>query len=141
MQVPQVPPSNEMPFQTTLRTRWSDEDNQSVLNNAVYMTLFEEARHAFFGSSGLLSENRFPFLLLQTNVRFVAPGRGGEAVEVELATTQIGRSSFTQVYRVRCEAGETWCEAEALLVVVDPRTGRPTPMSDDFRAHLQGHGS
>ena len=136
MDAPQVPPSPEMPFRTRLRTRWSDEDNQSVLNNPVYMTLFEEARHAYFSEHGMLSENKFPFLLLQTNVRFVAPGRGGEGVFVELATTHAGRSSFSQAYRVRSADGETWCEAEAVLVLVDAETGRAAPMSDAFRTAL-----
>ncbi|MFT5052039.1 MAG: acyl-CoA thioester hydrolase [Chlamydiales bacterium] len=137
MQAPQVPPSDEMPFRTTLRTRWSDEDNQNVLNNAVYMTLFEEARHAYFTAPGLLAENQFPFLLAQTHVSFMAPGRGGVPIEVELATTHVGRTSFTQAYRVLGPEGVTWAEAEALLVVVDPLTGRPAPMSEGFRNHVQ----
>jgi len=79
MHEPQVPPSAEMRFVARVRSRWSDEDNQGVLNNAVYLTLFEEARHAYFGRLGLLEGNRFPFLLAQSNVRFLRPGRDGPA--------------------------------------------------------------
>ena len=138
MTPPAVPESSEMPFRATLHTRWSDEDNQSVLNNAVYMTLFEEARHAYFRSFDLLESNRFPFLLLQTNVRFVAPGRGGVDVELELATTDVGKSSFRQAYRVKGPEGETWAEAEAVLVLVDPDTGKSRPMPEAFRASVAG---
>ena len=60
-------------FRCKARTRWSDEDNQNVLNNAVYMTLLEEGRHAYFERLGLLELNHFPFVLAQTNIRFVAP--------------------------------------------------------------------
>ena len=39
MHVPQVPESSRIRFRTRSHTRWSDEDNQNVVNNAVYMTL------------------------------------------------------------------------------------------------------
>jgi YbgC/YbaW family acyl-CoA thioester hydrolase len=134
METPSVPPDPALSFRARLRTRWSGEDNQSVLNNAVYLTLFEEARHAYFSALGLLAENRFPFLLLQTNARFLAPGRGGVEVEVALATTRLGKSSFTQVYRVReAESGTAWCEAEALCVCHDPEHGGSRAMPPAFR--------
>ena len=101
MELPSVPPSDAIRFRVTLRTRWSDEDTQQVLNNAVYPTLFEEARLLYFGRLGLLDENRFPFVLAQSNVRYLAPGRGGVEVEVEAVTTRLGRTSFAQAYRVR----------------------------------------
>ena len=125
-----------MGFQVRLRTRWSDEDNHGVLNNAVYLTLLEEARFAYFSQLGQLAENRFPFVLAQCNVAYLAPGRGGREVEVELATTQVGTSSFTQAYRVRDVAtGAVWCEAQARLVCVDER-GAKAPMGESFRRAL-----
>jgi len=126
-----------MPFRVRLRTRWSDEDTQGVLNNAVYLTLFEEARFAFFSGLEQLEKNHFPFVLAQTNVMHLAPGRGGREVEVELATTQVGRSSFTQAYRVREGVdGQVLCEGEARLVCVDPASGRKAPMNEAFRRAL-----
>jgi len=137
METPNVPPSGSMTFRARLRTRWSDEDTQGVLNNAVYLTLFEEARFAYFSGLSLLEDNRFPFVLAQTNVVHLAPGRGGREVEVELATTQVGSSSFTQAYRVReASSGEVWCEGEARLVCVDPRSGRKAPMGATFRGAI-----
>lgn len=132
METPQVPPGEALRFRARCRVRWSDEDNQGVLNNAVYLTLFEEARHAYFGSLGLLDANRFPFLLAACNVRFLRPGRGGVEVEVETATLHLGRTSLRQAYRVRC-GEETWAEAEALLVCYDPATNEPVPMTASFR--------
>ena len=136
MQAPNVPA--ELTRAVRVHTRWSDEDNQGVLNNAVYLTLLEEARHAYFEDLGLLGDNRFPFLLAQSQLRFVAPGRGGVDATVELATTRLGRSSFEQAYRVKGPAGEVWCEAVALLVCYDPATAASRPMDDDFRAARTG---
>ncbi|NUP97526.1 MAG: acyl-CoA thioesterase [Planctomycetaceae bacterium] len=144
MHAPQVPESARIRFRCKARTRWSDEDNQNVLNNAVYMTLLEEGRHAYFERLGLLELNHFPFVLAQTNIRFVAPGRGGAEVEIEVVTTRLGNSSFEQSYRVReARGGRTWCEAEAVLVIYDARTGRSSPMSTAFKqavAEFEGLG-
>lgn len=135
MEVPHVPETPQ--HRLRLRTRWSDEDTQGVLNNAVYATLLEEARHATCERLGLLRDNRFPFVLLQTNLRFLAPGRGGVEVEVELSTTHVGQSSFRQAYRVRDVAsGTVLCEAEAVLVAWDAERRASRPLDEDFRQRL-----
>jgi acyl-CoA thioester hydrolase len=137
METPPVPVSERMRFRARLRTRWSDEDTQGVLNHAVYATLLEEARHALFTELGQLRDNHFPFLLAQLNLRFLAPGRGSREVEVELATTHLGRSSFEQVYRIRDVAsGVALCEAHARLVCYDAVSGRSRPMQSELRAAL-----
>jgi len=134
MQAPQLPDS--LPYHVPVRTRWSDEDNQNVLNNAVYLTLLEEARHGYFTSLDQLQGNAFPFLLAQTQLRFVSPGVGGVQATVEMATTHLGTSSFEQAYRVRGPEGEVWCEAVALLVCYDTETGKSRPMPDVFRSAI-----
>jgi len=137
MDEPDVPPSAAMRFRVTLRTRWSDEDNQRVLNNAVYLTLLEETRHAYFAHLGLLRENQFPFVLAHTNIAFLAPGRGGADVECELATVHLGTSSFMQAYRVRERSSRVgWCEAVARLVAWDDARAAKMPMSGAFRARI-----
>ena len=134
MEEPKVPDSSSIRFRVRVRTRWSDEDNHAVVNNAVHNTLLEEARYAYFSDLGLVANNRFPFLLLQTNIRFLRPGQGGCEAMVELVTTHLGRKSFVQAYRIRAlEGSEIWCEAEAVLVAWDPTTRRSCPMSDEFR--------
>ena len=132
----------EIRFRVRRRTRWSDEDNQHVLNNAIYLTLFEEARLAYFTELGFVRGNQFPFLLAQTNVLFVAPGRGGVEVEIAARQVELGTTSFTQLYRVSDGAsGAVWAEAEARLVLYDPATGAKRAMPEEFRraiAQLEG---
>ena len=138
MEVPNVPPSEAMTFRVSLRTRWSDEDTQGVLNNAIYPTLFEEARLFWCRSFGWLDGLAFPFLLAQTNVVYLSPGRGGAEVTVELATVRVGRTSFEQAYRVVGEDGAVWCEAQARLVATDPANWRPVELPAHVRAVLEG---
>ncbi len=152
--LPPCPPDRPPDRRVRLRTRWSDEDNQDVLNNAVYLTLFEEARFALFGGAGAMQEHRFPFVLAQTNVRFLRPGRGGAEVDVEVWTTHVGESSLLQAYRVvpvqegpgwgpRADAAPAdvpgpWCEAEALLVGWDGERRARRPWTPAFRTLVAG---
>ena len=137
METPRIPDSRSIRFKVTLHTRWSDEDNQNVLNNAVYLTLFEEARHRYFSDLGLLDGARFPFVLAQTNVCFLHPGRGGVDVVVEARTTVLGSSSFTQVYRVIDPvSGTIWCEAEARLVAWNNEGRMKGSISAKFRERV-----
>jgi acyl-CoA thioester hydrolase len=137
METPSVPAADKLRFRVRLATRWSDEDNQNVLNNAIYMTLLEEARYAYFTRLALLHEGHFPFLLAQTNIVFVAPARAGTPIDVEMATVHLGRSSFTQAYRLRdAERGAALCEAEARLVAWDAARGAKCDMPAEFRARI-----
>lgn len=137
MEVPAIATSDTFRFRARRRTRWSDEDNQRVVNNAVYLTLIEEARLDYFGDLGLLEENQFPFVLMQTNVRFLAPAEGGQEVEVELRTTGMGRTSIRQAARVRrVEDGRTLVEAEVLLVGWDNAARAKAPLSPELRARV-----
>ena len=136
---PSVPAPEAMPFRVRLCTRWSDEDLQGVLNNAVYATLLEEARLAWCAGGGLLVEGAFPFVLAQMNLRFLSPGRGGAEVLVQLATVHVGTRSFVQVYRVvDAEHGAVWCEAQALLVGWDAGARASCALSPELRAALEG---
>lgn len=140
MEDPRLPEDGVFPIQVRVRTRWSDADCQDVLNNAVYLTLLEEARFAWCRKQGLLEDGRrFPFVLARTNLRFVSPGCGGEELVVELAVTGVGRSSFLQAARIRTPEGEVRAEAEALLVAWDNRRGRKAEtLEPGLRAALEG---
>ena len=137
MELPDVPTSEELRFQTRLRTRWVDEDNQCVLNNAVYLTLMEEARLAYFTELDLMDAQRFPFVLAAANLRFVTPGKGGSEVLIEMSTTHLGSSSFAQAYRVRDgESDEIWCEAVHRMVAWDNQKRCKRAMDPEFRTRI-----
>lgn len=136
MEAPRVAKKTQHRY--TLRTRWSDEDRQGVLNNAASLTLCEEARLAWCRHHRLLEGADFPFVLAQANTRWIAPGAGGVEVLVELSTLEIGATSFTQCYRILAADGaRVLVECEARLVAWDARSRGKAPLSDRLRAALE----
>ncbi|MFT7669785.1 MAG: YbgC/YbaW family acyl-CoA thioester hydrolase [Planctomycetota bacterium] len=134
MQIPEIPELGAFRFQTKRSTRWSDEDTQGVVNNAVYMTLLEEARFDYFSSLGLVEDNAFPFVLMQTNIRFLSPLRGGQKVTVALRTLEMGNSSIRQVSRIlSVDSGQVLVEAEVLLVSWSNEDRCKVPIAGEFR--------
>jgi acyl-CoA thioester hydrolase len=106
--------------------RWVDIDSEGVVNNAVYLSLMEQARFHYFTQLGLLEAGRVPFVLAEATVRFRLPGRLGMTVATAAAVRRLGNTSFGMDYEVR--AGDTvLADGTAALVFVD-RALRPVPI-------------
>ena len=118
-------------FETTIPLRWVDVDSAGVINNAVYLSLMEQARYAYFSQLGLMDGHDVPFVLAEATVQFLKPGRLGMAVRVAARTIRLGRTSFPMDYEVRA-GDEVLCKATAALVFVDDSMV-PRPLPDDFR--------
>ncbi|PCH78301.1 MAG: hypothetical protein COB96_05595 [Planctomycetota bacterium] len=105
-----------------------------VLNNAVFLTLLEEARFCYFKHLGLLEHSaKIGFVLGQTNIRFLHPGHGPAELTIEMATTRLGERSFDQAYRVIGPDGTPWAEAVAVMVWWDHQTRGSCPTPQAFR--------
>jgi acyl-CoA thioester hydrolase len=133
-------------FVTAVPLRWVDVDSAGVVNNAVFLSLMEQARYLYFQHLGLLGDHAVPFVLAETTVRFLRPGRLGMNVEVAARTRSLGTTSLQMDYEVRA-GDEVLVTAKAALVFVDGDL-RPRPVPSDWRAAVEqfeemasgGHG-
>eukprot|EP00457_Paulinella_chromatophora_P004972 gb/GEZN01004985.1/.p1 GENE.gb/GEZN01004985.1/~~gb/GEZN01004985.1/.p1 ORF type:complete len:528 (-),score=70.52 gb/GEZN01004985.1/:242-1825(-) len=128
-------------FQLPIKTRWVDEDRHGVLSGSIYWTLIEEGRAAYFGKQGLNlmgAGNAFPFVLHSATMRYFSPGHGRQDGIVDVRTVEMGRSSFSQHYRVRhADTGTIWCESKQVFVMWDVSKGQKVnDMSPLFRTKL-----
>ncbi len=121
-------------FETEVPLRWVDVDSAGVVNNAVYLSLMEQARFAYFSHLGLMEDHRVPVVLAEATVKWRRPGRLGMQLSVAAATTRIGNSSFAMRYEVRA-GDDVLCEAEAALVFVDDSMA-PAPIPEHVRVTL-----
>lgn len=105
-------------FEADVPLRWVDVDSEGVVNNAVYLSLMEQARFLYFEHLGLLRSSKVPFLLAEATVKFLRPGRLGMKTEVAVRTSELGNTSFQMDYEVRAD-GQVLASGHAVLVWVD----------------------
>ena len=119
-------------FDAAVPLRWVDVDSAGVINNAVYLSLMEQARYAYFSHLWLMEGHEVPFVLAEVTMQFVKPGRLGMDVQVAVCTTKLGSTSFHMSYEVR-SGEEVLCKAKAALVFVDS-VMQPRALPEQFRA-------
>lgn len=123
-------------FTTQVPLRWVDVDSEGVVNNAVYLSLMEQARFVYFEQLGLLPQRRVGFLLAEATVRYRRPGRLGMNTEVAARTVRLGGRSCVMEYEVRGD-GEVLATGTAALVFVDAGL-RPCAVPDAVRTAISG---
>ena len=121
-------------FVTDVPLRWVDVDSEGVVNNAVYLSLMEQARFLYFEQLGLLERQRVEFVLAEATVRFHRPGRLGMQTRVAAATIQLGTTSFRMGYEVLAD-NMVLASGEVALVYVDSDL-KPRPIPDAARAAI-----
>ena len=117
--------------------RWSDLDAVGHLNNAVYLTLCEQARiEALDALDATDWEERGP-VVVAASLRYLRPITDPGTARVTVTFGEPGRTSLPTSQTIALDGDdEPAATAEVTLVWVDHSTGRPTPVPDALRARL-----
>lgn len=88
------------PFRFSLRVYWEDTDAGGVVFYANYLKFFERARTEWLRSLGvgqqrLRLETGVMFVVTDTSLRYHAPARLDDLLEVTARVTDTGRASMT----------------------------------------------
>lgn len=120
-----------------IEVRYGDLDPQGHLNNARYLTYFEQARVEYVRRLGLWDGKSFMnigFILAEARITFLAPVLFGQAVHVGVRTTRLGNKSFTLDYVIEDSLNERQlATGETVLVVYDYSRAESVPLSDAWR--------
>ncbi len=107
--------------------RWRDLDGLGHVNHSVVLTYLEEGRDAFLKGHGI---SRDEYVVGRCSVNFQSEiDPGFEAVTVECAVREVGRSSVTTGERILDHTGQVIVDAEFGLVLWDPSTRAPRDRS------------
>jgi acyl-CoA thioester hydrolase len=127
------------PFVHTLRVRYSECDLQGIVFNAHYLDYFDtsinELWRSAYGSYQAMLDRGVEMVLAQATVRFLRPARFEDELELAVAVTHLGGTSFRTKHSARC-AGELVADAELRHVLVERRGGGKTPIPDWMRDGL-----
>jgi len=117
-----------------VQVRWQDLDALGHVNHTVVLTYLEEGRDVFLKRHGIRREE---YVVGRCSVNFrdeIDPRF--DAVTVECAVRELGRSSVTTNERILDGAGQTLVDAEFGLVLWDPVQRVPRPITTEERASL-----
>lgn len=103
-----------------IQVRFIDIDAMGHVNNAVYLSYFENARMYFFND--LLGEDwdwsRDGFILLNNEIQYLKPVFLKDEPEISVAVEKIGNKSFTLSYQLKVK-DELRCIGSSVLVGYD----------------------
>ena len=129
------------PFRYFLRVRYIECDAQKVVFNSRYSEYVDVGINEFLRAAGVLGDfisGPLDFQLVKQTVEWKAPARFDQVLELRIAATRLGTTSFTigTAFRV---AGEerVIVTVETIYVLVDGKTLTKLPLPDAIRVALQ----
>ena len=128
-------------FTHPIEVRYGDLDPQGHVNNANFLTYFEQARVNYFIKLGLFS-NKQSFLdmgiiVADAHVTFLAPVLFGMAVYVGVRVSRQGNKSLNMEYRLVDEAtGSELATGSTVLVTFDYHKQATTGIPDVWRKQI-----
>ncbi len=127
------------PLMHTLRVRYAECDLQGVAFNSHYLNYFDTSMtklwRAAFGGYQAMLDRGVDMVLLQASLRFRAPAHFDDELELAVAVTHLGNTSFRTEHWARC-AGRLVAEAELTHVLVERRSAVKTRLPDWMRDGL-----
>lgn len=126
--------SHTLAIQATLR----DTDVFGHVNNAVYVSWFEEVRTSYVCSRrGLKAAAEVDFILASTTIHFRSPVYMLETIDLRCAPVRIGNSSWELAYEGHArEGGRLVVEGVSTQVQFDYAARKKAPIPEAWRALL-----
>lgn len=140
-------------FRFDVLVRWSDQDRYGHVNNAAFVSLFEEARTAWIAGAGGIGDSLLSGADTQTDeehaegglfvrrmsVEYLRPvNYRARPVAIELWVTEMKAAWFELAYEM-VDDGSLASRAWTTLVPVDLASGRPRRLSAAERDFLLAH--
>ena len=128
------------PFRYFVRVRYIECDAQKVVFNSRYSEYVDVAINEFLRAAGVLDQftaGHLDFQLVKQTIEWKAPARFDQVLELSIAATRLGTTSFTVQTDFRI-AGDSRVivTIETIYVLVDGRTLTKLALPDELRAAL-----
>jgi acyl-CoA thioester hydrolase len=129
------------PFVHRIRVRYNECDAQGAVFNANYLVYFDVTitelwREAFGSYDVALQRYGLDLVVAEANVRYLAPARFDDELDVALTLERIGNTAITERYEVT-RAGTAVAEGRVRHVFVDLTEGRKREIPDEVRGTLE----
>jgi len=131
----------ETKFFHPMEVRYGDLDPQGHLNNAKYLTYFEQARIRYFETLGLFSKGQsfmdIGVIVADIHIKYLAPVYLGAAIKIGVRTAGIGNKSITLQQTILNEdGGQLYADGTVVLVAYNYHAHQTTPVLDEWRRKI-----
>jgi acyl-CoA thioester hydrolase len=132
-------------FRHPLRVRFHECDPQGIVFNANFLAYADIAitelyREAFGSWQAAMEEGGIDMVVAEAKVRYLAPLRFDEEVELVASVTRIGTTASTTLIAIERD-GDAVAEVTLRHVVVDLETREKAPIPDLLRAGLERYAA
>jgi acyl-CoA thioester hydrolase len=120
-----------------IEVRYGDIDPQGHVNNAAYLTYFEQARITYIQHLGLWDGKSFlevGMILANAQVTFLSAVRLDQQVRVGVRVTRLGEKSFVMEYSLEeTPTQKELARGSTVLVAYDYQTCQAVPIPEVWR--------
>ena len=121
--------------------RYGDLDPQGHVNNAIYLTYFEQARVYYLIQLGLFSKDQsfmeVGVIIADIHITYHSTTHYDDPIKVGVQTTKIGNKSFTTEQCImHAETGRVMATGTVVLVTFDYEGMKPIPVPDEWRQKI-----
>jgi acyl-CoA thioester hydrolase len=131
-------------FKMKLDIRWSDMDEMRHVNNAVYLTYFEQARVYYFQEACNWNWKEIGVILASAHVDYLRPVVFPNPTYAYVRTSKIGNKSFQLDYLVTSFVNgveELTTVGYTTMVLFDYENNKSVSIPDFLRARIVGYES
>lgn len=124
--------------------RYGDLDPQGHLNNAKYLTYFEQARIKYFVDLGLFQPGQsfldIGVIMAEALITFHAPVKYGAKVNVGVYVSKLGKKSITVEQKILdAQSGEMLASGRVILVAFDYHKNKSILIPNEMREAIANY--
>jgi acyl-CoA thioester hydrolase len=132
---------SEYKFFHPTEVRYGDLDPQGHLNNAKYLTFFEQARVHYLIHLNLFAKDQsfmnIGVILADAHIAFIAPIHYGDEVKVGVRTSKLGNKSMTVEQNIADSiTKKEFAKGEIVMVTYDYAAHNTIPIPEDWRKKI-----
>jgi acyl-CoA thioester hydrolase len=127
-------------YSTPIAVRFRDCDPMGHVNNAVYLTYLEIARFAYWNDvAGGRTYGNVSYIMARVEIDYKASAKTGDTLNVHVAVTGFGRTSFAFAYEIVDQDGRLIATARTVQVMYDYALNQPVPVIAEIKGHIAAY--
>lgn len=135
----ELPPKSEFRHKLKVKVRFHEVDMLGVLNNAAYISFFEDARLEYIKDAGLIPaagifSDGFDFFMVRNEINYRSHAHFDDELIIHTRVSYIRNSSYGFEHLIeKVSTGEIIADGIGVVAQVDKKTGKAHPLSEEFR--------